>query len=95
MVDVAGGGAVAGTHGDQGLGLAELAAPDGQHHVDGADHEADRQVVARPEVVLQLAQQAPGVRIALAVSVDRLPEQAHQQVAAALGAEARLDQLDG
>ena len=29
------------------------------------------------------------------IGIDRLPEQAHQQVAAALGAEARLDQLDG
>ena len=52
-------------------------------------------MVALTEVIFQLAQQAPGVRIALAVSLTVCEEQAHQQVAAALSAEARLDQLDG
>ena len=95
VVGVARGRAAAGADRGQRLGVGEPARPDGQHHVDRAGHEADREVVALGEVVLQLAEQPPGVRVARAVRVGRLPEQAHQQVAAALGAEARLGQLDG
>jgi hypothetical protein len=51
-------------------------------------------VVARLEVLLQLAEQPPGVRVARAVRVGRLPQQAHQQVAAPVGPEGGLGQLD-
>ena len=74
---------------------AEPAGPDREHDVDGADHEADCQVVALAQVVPQLAEEPAGVRVALGVAVDRLPQQAHQQVAAPVRAETGLDQLDG
>ncbi len=95
MVDVARGSAVRGAVAGQGFRVLQLARADGQHHVDGADHERDGQVVLLGEVIAQLAQVPSGVRVALGIGVDRLPQQAHQQVAAAAGAEADLDQLDG
>ena len=40
---------------DQRLRLVETASPDGQHHVDGADHEPDRGVISLAKLVAQLA----------------------------------------
>jgi hypothetical protein len=52
-------------------------------------------MAALPKVAPQFAQEAPGVRISRGVGVGRLPQQAHQQVAAAPRAETLLDQVSG
>src|ERR1700722_8171650 len=95
MVDVARGRAARGAGADQGFRVVETARADGQHHVDGADHERDGQVVLLLELIAQLTQVPSGVRVTGRIRVDRLPQQAHQQVTTASGPEARLDQLDG
>ena len=52
-------------------------------------------MAALPKVAPQFAQEAPGVRISRGIGVGCLPQQAHQQVAAAPRAETLLDQVSG
>ena len=47
------------------------------------------------KLIAKLAQVPSGVRVTGRIRIDRLPQQAHQQIAPPLGAEAHLDQLHG
>ncbi|MFI7224433.1 hypothetical protein ACIBO5_14535 [Nonomuraea angiospora] len=75
------------------LGLGEAARPDGQHDLDRVGHVPDREVVVAGQQAAQLLQAALRVRVGGQVEVDRPPQQAHQQVAPALGDGGLADQL--
>ncbi|MEU8635714.1 hypothetical protein AB0C38_26410 [Amycolatopsis sp. NPDC048633] len=75
------------------FGFVEPARADAEHDVDRVEHEPDREVVAPGQLAAQVGEPALGVRVAVEEEVDRAPQQAHQQVAAAPGAEALGDQL--
>ncbi len=77
------------------LGLLEPAGPDREHHLGGVYDEADREMIARGQRLPQLGEPASGVLVPVEQQVHRLPQQAHQQVAAPPGQGALPDQLLG
>jgi hypothetical protein len=58
---------------------SKRAGPNGEHHIDCADHEPDRQMITLREMVSQFAKETFGVRVANCKGIDRAPQQAHQQ----------------
>jgi hypothetical protein len=77
------------------LGAVQVTGADGEHHVHHAGEVGDPAVRAVRQGLRQLADPAPGLPVAVHDVVDGLPEQAHQQVAGPLRADALADQLVG
>jgi len=75
------------------FGPIEPACPDGEHHVDRVDDEADREVVTLRRQIPQLAQPTFGVGVGVEEHICGLPEQPQQQVAVARCLETLGDQL--